>query len=128
MTVALPWIEGNYSPTCLVVMEACGSANYWARLFQSYGHTVRLIAPQLVKPFVKSNKNDVADAEAIAEAAQRPNMRYVAIKTVDQQDQQTVHRIRSQAVKNRTALVNQIRGLLAVRVIVDFLHGITAVE
>jgi transposase len=99
-------------PICLVVMEACGSAHFWGRLFQSYGHTVRLIAPQFVKPFVKSNKNDAADAEAIAEAAQRPGMRFVAIKSVEQQDNQSVHRIRSQAVKNRTALVNQIRGLL----------------
>jgi transposase len=99
-------------PLCLVVMEACGSAHYWARLFQTYGHQVRLIAPQFVKPFVKSNKNDAADAEAIAEAAQRPNMRYVAIKSVEQQDNQSIHRIRSQVVKHRTALTNQIRGLL----------------
>lgn len=99
-------------PACLVAMEACGSAHYWARLFESFGHTVRLIAPQFVKPFVKSNKNDAVDAEAIAEAVQRPGMRFVAIKTVEQQDTQALHRIRSQAVKNRTALVNQIRGLL----------------
>jgi transposase len=67
-------------------MEACGSAHYWARLFRSYGHEVKLIAPQFVKPYVKSNKNDAADAEAICEAVQRPNMRFVAIKELIQQD------------------------------------------
>ncbi len=97
---------------CLIAMEACGSAHYWARLFKSYGHEVRLIAPQFVKPFVKSNKNDAVDAEAIAEAAQRPNMRFAAIKSVEQLENQSIHRIRSQSIKNRTALVNQIRGLL----------------
>ena len=105
-------------PPCLVAMEACGSAHYWARLFESFGHTARLIAPQFVKPFVKSNKNDAVDAEAIAEAAQRPNMHFVAIKTEAQQDTQALHRIRSQAIKNRTALVNQIRGLLLERDVV----------
>ena len=99
-------------PPCIVAMEACAGAHYWARLSRSYGHEVRLIAPQFVKPYVKSNKNDAVDAEAIAEAVQRPNMRFVAIKTIEQQDCQSVHRVRSQAVKNRTALVNQIRGLL----------------
>lgn len=97
---------------CLIAMEACGSAHYWARLFKSYGHDVRLIAPQFVKPFVKSNKNDAVDAEAIVEAVQRPNMRFVAIKSVEQLENQSIHRIRSQSIKNRTALVNQIRGLL----------------
>jgi transposase len=100
-------------PPCLVAMEACGSAHYWARTFQSYGHEVKLIAPQFVKPFVKSNKNDAADAEAIAEAAQRPTMRFVPIKSVEQQDIQAIHRMRSQAVAQRTAHVNQVRGLLA---------------
>lgn len=100
-------------PPCRVAMEACGSAHYWARRFQSYGHEVKLIAPQFVKPFVKSNKNDAADAEAIAEAAQRPTMRFVPIKSVEQQDLQAIHRLRSQAVAQRTAQVNQIRGLLA---------------
>jgi transposase len=97
---------------CTVVMEACGSAHYWARLFQMYGHQTKLIAPQFVKPFVKSNKNDAADAAAIAGAAQRPDMRFVAIKSIEQQDNQCIHRIRSQAVRNRTSLINQIRGLL----------------
>ena len=100
-------------PPCRVAMEACGSAHYWARIFQAYGHEVKLIAPQFVKPFVKSNKNDAADAEAIAEAAQRPTMRFVPIKRVEQQDLQAIHRMRSQAVEQRTAQVNQIRGLLA---------------
>ena len=99
-------------PACLVGMEACASAHYWARLLRSYDHEVKLIAPQFVKPYVKSNKNDQADAEAICEAVQRPNMRFVAIKEVEQQDIQSVHRIRSQVVGNRTAQVNQIRGLL----------------
>lgn len=100
-------------PPCRVAMEACGSAHYWARTFQAHGHEVKLIAPQFVKPFVKSNKNDAADAEAIAEAAQRPTMRFVPIKSAEQQDIQSIHRMRSQAVEQRTAQVNPIRGLLA---------------
>ena len=100
-------------PPCRVAMEACGSAHYWARIFQSHGHVVNLIAPQFVKPFVKSNKNDAADAEAIAEAAQRPTMRFVPIKRVEQQDLQAIHRMRSQVVAQLTAQVNQISGLLA---------------
>ena len=99
-------------PPCTVAMEACGSAHHWARLFRTFGHTVRLIAPQFVKPFVKSNKNDAADAEAICEAAQRPNMRFVSVKSVEQQDIQAMHRMRSLVVERRTAQVNQIRGLL----------------
>jgi transposase len=99
-------------PACLVAMEACGSAHYWARLFRSYDHHVKLIAPQFVKPYVKSNKNDAADAEAICEAAQRPTMRFVSIKEIEQQDLQSLHRIRSMAVSSRTSLINQIRGLL----------------
>jgi len=97
---------------CEVAMEACGSAHYWARLFRSMGHEVKLIAPQFVKPFIKSNKSDAADAEAIYEAMQRPNMRFVAIKESDQQDIQAIHRMRSLALERRTAQVNQIRGLL----------------
>jgi transposase len=99
-------------PPGTVAMEACGSAHHWARQFRSYGHEVRLIAPQFVKPFVKSNKNGAADAEAICEAAQRPNMRFVAVKTVEQQDVQAIHRMRSLVVDRRTAQINQIRGLL----------------
>jgi transposase len=94
-------------------MEACGGAHYWARELQKFGHTVKLMAPQFVKPYVKSNKNDANDAEAICEAVARPNMRFVTIKTIAQQDIQAIHRIRSEQVKQRTAKVNQIRGLLA---------------
>ena len=99
-------------PPCLIGIEACGGSNYWARVFRRHGHSVRMIAPQFVKPFVKSNKNDAVDAEAICEAVQRPSMRFVPSKTVEQQDIQSLHRIRSQAVARRTAQSNQIRGLL----------------
>lgn len=98
-------------PPCTIVMEACGGANYWARVFQRSGHTVKLIGAQFVKPFVKTNKNDANDAQAIVEAASRPSMRFVPIKQVEQQDIQSVHRIRTRVVKNRTALINEIRGL-----------------
>ena len=98
-------------PTCTIVMESCGGANYWARVFQSSGHTVKLISPQFVKPFVMTNKNDANDAQAIVEAASRPSMNYVPIKRVEQQDIQSIHRIRTRVVKNRTALINEIRGL-----------------
>lgn len=98
---------------CLVVMEACGGANYWAREIMALGHEVKLISPQYVKPYVKGNKNDYNDAEAIAEAAQRPNMRFVPIKSIEQQDIQNFHRQRERIKKERNALVNQIRGLLA---------------
>jgi len=100
-------------PPCLIGMEACGSAHYWAREFQALGHQVKLMAPQFVKPYVKSNKNDRNDAEGICEAVSRPNMRFVPIKTREQQDMLLVHRARELAVKHRTALSNQIRGLLA---------------
>ena len=100
-------------PTCLVGMEACGSAHHWARKLQSMGHTVRLIAPQFVKPYVKTNKNDAADAEAICEAVGRPNMRFVPVKNVEQQAVLALHRVRQGFIKARTAQANQIRGLLA---------------
>jgi len=100
-------------PPCLIGMEACGSSHYWARELQKQGHTVKLMAPQFVKPYVKGNKNDANDAEAICEAVARPNMRFVAVKTIEQQDIQAVHRIRSTLVQQRTAKANQIRGLLA---------------
>ncbi len=100
-------------PSCLIGMEACGGAHYWARELQKLGHTVKLMAPQFVKPYVKSNKNDANDAEAICEAVARPTMRFVAIKTIAQQDIQAIHRIHSELVQQRTAKVNQIRGLLA---------------
>ncbi len=98
-------------PQCTIAMESCGGANYWARVFQRAGHNVKLISPQFVKPFVKSNKNDAIDAQAITEAAARPSMNYVPVKQVEQQDIQSLHRIRSRLVKNRTALINEIRGL-----------------
>ncbi len=98
---------------CLVGMEACGSAHYWARKLQTLGHTVKLMAPQFVKPYVKSNKHDMADAEAICEAVSRPNMRFVPIKTMEQQTVLALHRARQGMVEARTAQANQIRGLLA---------------
>ena len=102
----------NLTP-CKIGMEACGSAHYWARKLQALGHSVQLIAPQYVKPFVKRNKNDAADAEAICEAASRPNMPAVPIKNASQQAILRVHRARQGFVKARTAQANQIRGLLA---------------
>jgi transposase len=99
-------------PKCLVGIEACGSSNHWARELIKLGHEVKLIAPQFVKPYVKTNKNDQADAEAICEAVNRPNMRFVAIKSIEQQDILSLHRVRERLLKNRTALANEIRGLL----------------
>lgn len=99
-------------PACLIGMEACASAHHWARKLQGMGHTVKLMAPQFVKPYVKTNKNDAADAEAICEAVTRPNMRFVPIKNVEQQSVLALHRVRQGFVKARTALANQIRGLL----------------
>lgn len=98
---------------CLIGMEACSGAHYWARELTKLGHDVRLMAPQFVKPYVKSGKNDANDAEAICEAVGRPNMRFVAIKTVEQQVVQAEHRIRARLIRSRTALSNEIRGLLA---------------
>jgi transposase len=111
-------------PSCVIGMEACGSAQYWAREFQQLGHTVKLSSPQFVKPSVKGNKNDSRDAEAICEAVARPHMRFVPLKTVESQDIQAIHRLRSRLIKERTALVNQVRGLLAERGIV-IAQGIT---
>jgi len=99
-------------PACLIGLEACGGANHWVRVFKTFGHTVRMMAPQFVKPYVKSNKNDAVDAEAICEAVQRPSMRFVPEKSIAQQDIQSMHRIRSQLVARRTAQSNQVRGLL----------------
>ncbi len=100
-------------PGCEIGMEACASAHHWGRQLQSRGYTVRLIPPQFVKPFVKSNKNDARDAEAICEAMSRPNMRFVTVKTVEQQDIQATHRVREELKRRRTAKGNQIRGLVA---------------
>ena len=99
-------------PICLIGLEACGGSHHWVRVFTEMGHTVRMMAPQFVKPYVKSNKNDAVDAEAICEAVQRPSMRFIPSKTIEQQDIQSLHRIRSQLVGRRTAQANQIRGLL----------------
>ena len=96
----------------VIAMEACGSAHYWARELRDLGHEVRLIAAQFVRPFVKTNKNDAADAAAIWETVQRPDMRFVAVKTEEQQSVLALHRMRSQLIKVRTMQVNQIRGLL----------------
>jgi transposase len=101
----------NFPPS-RVVMEACGSAHFWARQLRKLGHEVRLIAAQFVRPYVKSNKNDAADAAAIWEAAQRPGMRFVAVKTEDQQAVLAIHRIRQQIIKVRVMQVNQLRGVL----------------
>lgn len=100
-------------PPCLIGIEASGSAHYWARVLGELGHTVRLMAPQFVKPYVKSQKNDANDAEAICEAVARPSMRFVPQKSIEQQDLQCLHRVRSRLVACRTQLINQIRGLLA---------------
>lgn len=91
-------------------MEACGSAHHWARELSKLGHEVRLIAPQLVKPFVKTNKNDAADAEAICEALQRPTMRFSPIKSGEQQSVLMLHRVRELLVRQRTQLFNALRG------------------
>src|SRR5256886_9710417 len=99
-------------PPVLIGMEACGGAHYWARRFREHGHNVKLMAPQFVKPYVKSNKNDSRDAEAIAEAVTRPTMRFVPVKDVDQQDIQALHRVRERLIGERTALVNEVHGLL----------------
>ena len=99
-------------PPVLIGLEACGGAHYWARRFREQGHEVRLMAPQFVKPFVKSNKNDMRDAEAIAEAVTRPTMRFVPIKNVDQQDIQALHRVRERLMGARTALINEVHGLM----------------
>ena len=98
---------------CLIGIEACGSAHHWGRKLQQLGHDVKLMAPQFVKPYVKTNKNDMADAEAICEAVTRKNMRFVPLKNVEQQAILSVHRARQGFVKARTAQANQIRGLLA---------------
>ena len=95
-----------------VALEACGGANYWAREFTRLDHQVCLISPQYVKPYVKRNKNDMKDAEAICEAALRPTMRYVSIRSAENQDVMNLHRVRQRLVRSRTSLVNEIRGLL----------------
>ena len=104
--------------TALVGIEACSGAHFIGAALRDQGHDVRLIPAQFVKPFVKSNKNDFLDAEAIAEAVTRKNMRFVPIKTEDQLDLQALHRVRDRLVHRRTALINQIRGFLLERGII----------
>jgi transposase len=101
----------NLKP-CIVGMEACGGSHHWARELEKLGHTAKQMPPQYVKPYVKTNKNDRNDAEAICEAVTRPNMHFVPTKSVEQQDIQALHRCRERQVKNRTALSNQARALL----------------
>lgn len=110
-TKLLPYIA--QLPSCLIGMEACSGAHYWAREMSRLGHDIRIIAPRFVAPYRKSSKNDDNDAEAICEAVSRPNMRFVPIKTEDQQAVLCLHRIRRGLIKERTAQINQIRGLLA---------------
>ncbi len=106
-------------PPCLVGLEACSSAHHWARKIEQLGHRVKLMSPRFVKPYRKSEKNDANDAEAICEAVARPSMRFVPVKSEAQHEIQALHRVREQLLKSRTALVNQVRGLLAE-------HGIIA--
>jgi transposase len=100
-------------PPCLIGMEACGTSHHWARELTGLGHEVRLMPPAYVKPYVKRGKNDAVDAEAICEAVTRPTMRFVAMKSAEQQAALSLHRTRNLLVKQRTQLVNMIRGLLA---------------
>ncbi len=108
----LPALIAN-QPISIIAMEACYSSHYWARLFAEMGHEIRIIPAQHVKPFVRGNKNDSNDALAIAEASERPNLKFVPLKTVEQQDIQALHRIRDKLISRRTSIVNQIRGLLS---------------
>jgi transposase len=102
-------------PPCLIGMEACCGAHHVGRAFQTHGHDVRLMPPQYVRPFVKAQKNDYLDAEAIAEAVQRPTMRFVPLKTIDQLDLQALHRVRDRLVARRTGVINQLRAFLLER-------------
>ena len=105
-------------PPCIVAMEACCGAHYLGRIFAARGHEVRLMSPEYVRPYVKAQKNDDRDAEAIGEAASRPAMRFVELKSNDQLDMQTLHRVRSRLVSERTALINQLRSILLERGII----------
>src|SRR6267378_3401137 len=105
-------------PSCVVAMEACCGAHFVARIMVGQGHTIRLMSPEYVKPYVKTQKNDDRDAEAIAEAATRPTMRFVTQKTEAQLDMQSLHRARDRLVGERTALINQLRAVLLERGIV----------
>lgn len=115
----LPFLSSQ--PRCIVAMEACAGAHRWARDIQAQGHEVRLIAPPYVKPFVKRQKNDMADAEAITEAAARPTMRFVAVKSAEKQASAMVFKTRDLLVRQRTQTVNALRGHLTE-------HGIIAAQ
>lgn len=108
----LRWFGENVPKGSVVGMEACGGAHDWGRRLGALGYVVRLMAPQHVKPYVKGQKNDANDAMAVCEAASRPSMRFVPVKTIEQQDAQALHRVRSLVLKDRTAKGNEIRGLL----------------
>src|SRR5258706_10582260 len=112
-------------PPCLIGMEACSGAHEWARQFQGLGHTVRLMAPGLVTPYRKSGKNDGNDAEAICEAVTRPNMRFVSVKSVEQQALLSLHRVRNGFIVERTATINRLRGLLSEFGVVLALRSVT---
>lgn len=100
-------------PSCLIGLEACSGAHEWARQFQALGHTVRIMAPRFVVPYRRSSKNDGNDAEAICEAVQRPSMRFVPVKSVEQQAVLTLHRVRQGFIEERTATINRVRGLMS---------------
>src|SRR3712207_9155404 len=105
-------------PRCVMAMEACCGAHHLGRILRAQGHQVRLMSPEYVRPYVKAQKNDDRDAEAIAEAATRPTMRFVELKSEEQLDRQALHRARDRLVGERTALINQLRGVLLERGIV----------
>src|SRR5207344_3135316 len=107
-------VAAKLSP-CIIAMEACCGAHHLGRVLAAQGHTVRLMSPEYVRPYVKAQKNDDRDAEAIAEAATRPTMRFVALKSEEQLDMQTLHRARDRLVGERTALINQLRAVLLER-------------
>lgn len=104
-------IASNLAP-CTILMESCGTSNYWGRRFTEMGHEAKLISPQHVTPYVANHKNDYKDTEAIIEVGTRPRTKFVTIKTIEQQDIQSIHRVRERLVSNRISLSNQIRGLL----------------
>ena len=112
-------------PPCLIGMEACSGAHEWGRQFQAFGHTVRLMAPKFVIPYRKSGKNDGNDAEAICEAVMRPNMRFVPVKSLEQQALLAIHRVRQGFIVERTATINRLRGLMSEFGVVLPLRSIT---